>query len=183
LVVLAFWVAAAVVVLLYFIGAQMGRFVPFPAASVIALTFAIPVSFFTGYVASRPALIARVEEQFPNLPQLSPSLQIPAVRFAIISIGTFLLSYGAAERGGGEIWTLAMGRPGATVLHLTSYNPARRSVCAGVDFQEAAFTVGRGFCVNLGPSFHVRPGTPITLTGRISSLGILVDRYRIGAVQ
>jgi hypothetical protein len=92
---------------------------------------------------------------------------------------TAVLGFYGVQAPAFEAWTLASGRPRQVSAHLDQYSSAGRYNCAGFDLREAPLMMNRVVCASYRYDEAPPPGTPVTLFGEISPLGIHVTSFEI----
>jgi hypothetical protein len=113
----------------------------------------------------------------------APVLANPVVRVLFIAAFTGLIAYQAVSGAVFEFWTLAVGQQGEQTMHLGDYQDSSRYTCAGFQLQEAPFKAHRVVCARYRDDEAPPAGTPVTVRGQVSALGIRIEQFQIGPVS
>lgn len=159
----------------------VSEFVPSSFGRALSLAVAIGLGMLMGiWTYVDPVYAHDTPERAARL-ATAPALANPVVRVLFIGAFTGLIAYEAASGAAFEFWTLAVGQQGEQTMHLGDYQSSSRYNCAGFKLQEAPFKAHRIVCARYGDDEAPPAGTPVTVRGQVSALGIRIEQFQISS--
>ncbi len=162
-------------------GMLVSRFVPSATGETVAVA-AAGVLGASGIVVSLCSPTLRSGSAgYAKLVARDPEMVSPWHRALIFGLVGVVLGFLSVQTGALEFWTLAFGRPGQTVMHVTEYHGYSRRQCSGYDLKEAPFILHRIICVRFRYDEAPPEGSPIILSGSVSPFGIDATAFQLPA--
>lgn len=154
-----------------FVASSLGQRLSLMAAAGVGALMGVWTYVDPVYARDTPERAARLAR--------APVMASPVVR--MLFVGAFMgwVTFEAVSGAVLEFWTLAFGRPAEQTLHLGDYYRSSRSNCAGFELQEAPLKLRRVVCARYRDGEAPAPGTPVTVRGRASTVGIEVEQFQI----
>jgi hypothetical protein len=157
----------------------VSQFVTSSFGQMISLAAAIGLATLMGiWTYVDPVFAHDTPERAARLAK-APALANPVVRSLFVGAFTGLVAYEAASGAVFEFWTLAVGRKGEQTMHLGDYHSSSRFNCAGFELQEAPHKAHRIVCARYSENDAPPAGTPVTVHGQVSALGMRIDQFQI----
>lgn len=158
----------------------VSAFISSPYGQSIAWAIAVAMGVLTGLATWFDPFHAEDSPERAEMVNRWPILQDRGGRTTMLVIMSTLITFVGVNGAGFEFWTLATGHPDEWSLHLGDYSRSSRANCSGFDLEEAPLKMHRVICVRYAADEDPpEPGTPVTVWGKASDVGIRVERFEI----
>lgn len=178
------WLGLRIVIFFITMGlllwAMASPFVSSPYGRSIAWAIAVAMGALAGLATWFDPVLAEDSPERTEMVTRWPIMQDRGARTPLLAILWTLITFAAVNDAGLEFWTLAVGKTDEWPLHLGDYRTSSRGNCAGFTLQEAPMKLHRMICATYPHGEDPpEPGTPVSVWGKASDVGIRVERFEI----
>ena len=151
------------------------RHLPSPLATRLALAIALGVAAITLKECLGRGVFGAKDRRFGPRVASSGLLRHAWMRVPLMTLFAFAITFSAVEDGMFAVVTALIGQPGSRAVTISGEGGGGRRSCRHFEIEEAGWVIDRALCIPEALRDRATAGDRLTLYGKQSPLGLIVD--------